>query len=157
MFLYRKGRQFLPVSCFKMVGFHGQHLKVSAVALQLQSADTGRCQAFQIREARTLPASEACPPYLPASTWIIKLAPFRDSFSASNFSIIFGMPFFRHFWPFGTPLAPFGTFWAFSMHFGLHFGSLLAHFCFKFAYLFLTLFLHRFYIDFWMILAPLIM
>ena len=33
----RQCRQFLLVSCFKMVGFHGQHLKVSAVALQLQS------------------------------------------------------------------------------------------------------------------------
>ena len=33
----RECRQFLPASCFKVFGFHGQHLKVSAVALQLQS------------------------------------------------------------------------------------------------------------------------
>ena len=75
----------------------------------------------------------------------------RSSFSASNFSIIFGVPFFRHFTPFGAPLSPLWLLLnildAFWMHFGLHFGSLLLHFCFKFAYLFLTLFLHRFYAD----------
>ena len=44
--------QYRLVSCFQMVRFNGQYLKVAAVAPQLQSADTGRCQAFQIQEAR---------------------------------------------------------------------------------------------------------
>ena len=38
--------QYRLVSCFQMVRFNGQYLKVSAVPPQLQSADTGRCQAL---------------------------------------------------------------------------------------------------------------
>ena len=118
-----------------------------------KSADTGRCQAFQIREASIseAPPSEACPPYLPASIWIIKLAPFRDSFSASNFGLIFGMPFVPHVRNFGVPLAPLWLLWrsldAFWAPFWVHFGSLLHHF----GIFFLALFLHRLLIDFWMI------
>ena len=37
----RQCRLFLPASCFKMVSFHGQRSKVSAVALQLQSKEHG--------------------------------------------------------------------------------------------------------------------
>ena len=101
----RQCRQFLLASCFKIFGFHGQHLKVSAVALQLQSADTGRCQAFQTNEASMpqAPPSEACPPYLPASTREIELAAeiaLLSFFSVSNFGMIFGMPFFRYFFDF---------------------------------------------------------
>ena len=94
--LFRRQRlQFLTVFCFKVYGIHRQLPKVSAVALQLQSADTGWCQALQKKEAcisEALP-SEACPPYLPASTRGIEMAPFRDSFSVSKFGIIFGMLF----------------------------------------------------------------
>ena len=67
-----------------------------------KSADTGRCQAFQIREASIseAPPSEACPPYLPASPRGIKMASKIASlrlFLASNFGIIFGMRFFFYF------------------------------------------------------------
>ena len=82
--------QYRLVSCFQMVRFNGQYLKVSAVAPQLQSADTGRCQAFQTNEASMpqAPPSEACPPYLPASTGGIEMA-----LKIALFSSIFGVKF----------------------------------------------------------------
>ena len=101
-----------------------------------KSADTGRCQAFQIREASIseAPPSEACPPYLPAPPRGIKMASTSNFFSASNFGIIFGMPFFNLFDLF--------------IDLGSHFGFILASFCILFACLFPAPFLHRCCIDF---------
>ena len=153
-FLYtfrRQCRQFLPASCFKIVGFHGQHLKVSAVALQLQSADTGRCQAFQTKEAsiakrrlrRLALLTSRRPPG--ESKWLQK-SHFSRPFSVSNFGIIFGMPFFRHFTPFGAPLAPLwlllGILDAFWPPFWLPFGSLLLQICIPFSNLVFASILH---------------
>ena len=78
-----------------MVRFNGQYLKLSAVALQLQSADTGRCQAFQINEASMpqAPPSEACPPYLPAATREIEMAAKIELLGVS-----FGIKFRHDFW-----------------------------------------------------------
>ena len=93
------------------------------------------------------PPSEACPPYLPASTRGIKMdhfeVHFRHQILASFLACLFS-DILRLLVPLWLP---FGSFWAFWMHFAFHVGSLLRHFCFKFAYLFLTLFLYWFYID----------
>ena len=118
-----------------------------------KSADTGRCQAFQIREASTK-ASLGGLPSLPPSvhldnqtgsknrTFLVHfrtfLVHFRyqilASFLACLFSGIFGI--LVALW------LPLGPFWAFWMHFGLHFGSLLAHFYLILASFFPTSFLH---------------
>ena len=68
------------------------------------------------------------------------------TFSVSNFSIIFGMPFFRHFTPFGAPLAPLwlllGILDAFWAPFWLPFGSLLLQICIPFSNLVFVSILH---------------
>ena len=68
------------------------------------------------------------------------------TFSVSNFSIIFGMPFFRHFTPLGTPLAPrwllLGILYAFWAPFWLPFGSLLLQICIPFSNPVFALILH---------------
>ena len=100
-----------------------------------KSADTGRCQAFQIKEASIseAPPSEACPPYLPASTRGIEMAS-----QILLLSFVFGINFSHHFWhaffptfyafgcPFGSLLAPFG-------HFVRILASILAPFWLTFA------------------------
>ena len=85
------------------------------------------------------------------SKWLQK-SHFSRPFSVSNFGIIFGMPFFRHFTPFGAPLAPLwlllailDPFWA---PFWLPFGSLLLQICIPFSNLVFASFFHRFWDDF---------
>ena len=46
-------RQFLQVSCFQMVRFHGQHLKVSAVALPLQSTLGGQFSNKKVKNVES--------------------------------------------------------------------------------------------------------
>ena len=86
------------------------------------------------------------------SKWLQKThfsRPFSDfsrPFPASNFNIIFGMPFFRHFTPFGAPLAPLwlllGILDAFWPPFWLPFGSLLLQICIPFSNLVFASILH---------------
>ena len=79
---------------------------------------------------------------------------FSRPFSVSKFGIIFGMPFFRHFTPFGAPLAPLwlllGILGAFWPPFWLPFGSLLLQICIPFSNLVFASILHRFFITFYM-------
>ena len=94
------------------------------------------------------PPSEACPPYLPASTGGIEMAP-----KTGLFGFIFGIKFWHHFWhafflaflafwwPFGSPLAPFG-------HFGCILGSISAPFWLTFTSFWHHFFQPRFCIDF---------
>ena len=108
--------QYRLVSCFQMVRFNGQYLKVSAVALQLQSADTGRCHGVLDKIRRNLAA-----PLPPGVHLEDRTAEENRFFSASNFGIIFGMPFFRPFSVLGpnrkysksTFFAPLGSFFRF--------------------------------------------
>ena len=113
---HRQCGQFLPAPCFKIFGFHGQHLKVSAVALPLQSADTGWCQAFQIKEANIseAPPSEACPRYLPASTRGIETDQFEIHFRhqiLASFLARFFYDSFAILVPLWLPFGSFGAFW----------------------------------------------
>ena len=123
-----------PVSCIKIIASTARisrcrrsprttirrHRPVSGVS----DKGSQHCEA---------PPSEACPPYLPASIWIIKMAS-----KIIILRFIFGIKFWHHFWhaffptfyafwcPFGSPLAPFG-------HFGCILGSILAPFWLTFA------------------------
>ena len=121
-----RGRQLLPAPCFQMFRFYGQDPKVSAVALPLQSADTGRCQAFQIKEG-SAKASLGGLHSLPPGAHL-------GNQNGTNSKFISGIKFWQHFFIFYNILRilvslwlPFGSFGTFWMHFGFH-GSLLAHF-----------------------------
>ena len=101
-----------------------------------KSADTGRCQALWIGEARILPAPEAKHASPPSA------GPRENQNPVQNRSF-FGIIFWHRFW-----YAFFRLFFEFGIDFGSHFGFIFASFSILFACLFLALILRCSWIDF---------
>ena len=78
------------------------------------------------------------PSYLPAPPQGIKMASMSNFFSASNFGIIFGMPFFMFFWFVDR----------FGLLFWLHFGIILHYCCMPFSSTVFASILYVFFLAF---------
>ena len=93
----RQCRLFLPVPCFKMVGFHGRYLKVLTVALQLQSILFASFSEGRFLIAFSSPFGSLWLPFwLPLAAFWLSLAPFW-------------FPFGSRWFPFGSLLVPSGS------------------------------------------------